>query len=459
MDPPNVVLIVLDTARSDVVTHWVGDPALGPLLGDFVIYSDVVSPAPWSLPAHASIFTGKYPRVHGLHESRERREDELRHMSLGEDHVTLPQLLRSRGYNTVGISANDWVSPGRGFGRGFSLFTNVHAFDPARNVMDEISELVSELKSRGLLGMDTDDPLYAVFELARRGDYLDLLRLSRLYLRARRVVLNSGYPEDKGGGSVIRLIERGRLEEPFFLFMNLMEMHQPYRVDMPRLRLAMYSKLIFPNLFGYGRISPRKLARIRKEYYREASIVEKYLARFIRYLRGMGLYDNSMIVITGDHGQSLGENGFYGHGIYLYDEIIEVPLLIKYPRGRGIVPTQGYRSTVRIIDHILSTVDGGTEAMPTDDTVFSESYGITHNLSKVLGRSYGKPWVEERRASIDCERIAVYRDGYKLVINRSLNEIEEFKYRGKESPLRWDIINDLLRDVEEFIHGAIPKPH
>lgn len=283
--------------------------------------------------------------------------------------------------------------------------------------------------------------------MIRAGKFREAVKLTRLYLKAYAIVRSVGYPEIKGGNDVIRLLENMSLHESFFIFVNLMEMHQPYKTDMPRLRLAMYSPLIYSDLFGYKRISNQLMRRIRRDYYNEVGIVNRYIWRIIGYLKQRGLYDNTLIIITGDHGQELKEHGYYGHGIYLHNEIIEVPLIVKFPGNRRINVRKGYQSLTRLYDLVLNVIEGNYEDVITTDIAFSESFGITHDLETVLGKYMGRPDFNEKRRVIDCVRKAVYKDGYKLVYNFTLNKIEEFSYNGreiKESNNRDVILKDLM---------------
>ncbi|MGC8543163.1 MAG: sulfatase-like hydrolase/transferase, partial [Vulcanisaeta sp.] len=310
MDYPNIVLVVIDTLRKDVLSLYGGSVRMGSLewLGkEGVVFPNPVAPAPWSLPSHASMFTGKYSRNHGVHETYELKEYDLKQLMAKVPFKTLPEKLRELGYSTVGISANDWIAPGTGFEKGFDLFLHVHAFDPVKPIFNEINRITKKLRSNGILEGNVQNPFEAAKQLIRRGRFGDLMRLTRLYMRAYDIMRKLGYPVDKGGGEITRLIENMSLSEPFFLFINFMEVHQPYRTDAPKLTLAMYSPLIFPDLFGYKKIPNKTMERIRRDYQNEIKVVDKYLWRLIGYLKMRNLYDNTLIIVVGDHGQELKE--------------------------------------------------------------------------------------------------------------------------------------------------------
>ena len=454
MDLPNIILIVLDTMRKDVLSIYGGPVTVSSLewlSKDGVVFPNPVAPAPWSMPSHASIFTGKYPSEHGVHETYEMKESRIRSLMRRVPYKTLPERLREIGYNTIGISANDWIAPGTGFERGFDVLMYIHPFSVAKSIFDEINRVLKPLKSKGILPRNISDPFQAAMQLIKVGWYKEVIKLARLYLKAYFIVRSIGYPEIKGGNDIINFIENSSFHEPFFLFVNFMEMHQPYRIDVSRLRLTTYDPLIYLSLFGYKRISDRSIRKIRRNYYNEANIVNKYIWRIIAYLKQRGLYDNTLIIVTGDHGQGLKEHGYYGHGIYLYNEIIEVPLVVKFPGNKRIKVRNGYQSLARLYDLVLNVVEGNYDDVITTDVAFSESFGIAHDLKIVLGKYMNRPDFEEKRRVIDCVRKAVYKDGYKLVYNLTLDRIEEFSYNGKELNVNdnKNIANELLNLVND----------
>jgi len=111
---PDVVLIVLDTVRAGSVSTYGYErptaPALDALAKEGALFLDATSPSTWSLPSHASLFTGRYPSSHGAH---------AEHLYLDDRYPTLAQVLESNGYETFCITANAWISDGLGLTRGF----------------------------------------------------------------------------------------------------------------------------------------------------------------------------------------------------------------------------------------------------------------------------------------------------------------------------------------------------
>src|SRR3972149_8651863 len=114
---PNIIIIILDTARAQSFSCYgykrKTTPNIDRIAQGAVLFENAISPSPWTLPAHASIFTGMYPSRHGCHE---------RHKFLNRNLPTLPEILKNIGYRTIGISNNSWISKNFGFDRGFDSF-------------------------------------------------------------------------------------------------------------------------------------------------------------------------------------------------------------------------------------------------------------------------------------------------------------------------------------------------
>ena len=113
---PNVLLVVLDTTRRDRIGVYGNDkgltPALDALAAEGTIYDNAISAGSWTLPSHASICTGLYPRDHGT---------TVEHWKLLPEFTTLAEILRDQGYSTIGVCSNPWVSQSTGLHQGFTL--------------------------------------------------------------------------------------------------------------------------------------------------------------------------------------------------------------------------------------------------------------------------------------------------------------------------------------------------
>jgi arylsulfatase A-like enzyme len=307
----NLLLVVLGGVRADHSScYGYGKPTtpfLDELAQQGVRFPNMISTAPWTLPAHASLFTGQFSSTHGAtHE----------HHVLAPTHPVLAETLQVRGYRTAAFSANEWVSPETGFGRGFEAF-----FTQRYN---------SRLASR------------AVTYGRRAGDRL----LRRKDSGARRT--NQALLEWLAAD-----------ERPFFAFVHYQEARLP--VDPPSpfddmfvrkgsLAAAVTSVDQDGDRYFAGELQLDDAAseRLRAFYDGALRYVDSRLNEVAIFLQQRGLWDRTLVVVCGDHGESLGEHGLLGHRFTLADPLLRVPLVMRCPRN---VP-QGFA-----IEEVAQTTD------------------------------------------------------------------------------------------------------
>ncbi len=297
---PDVVVVVLDTVRADHMSAYGYDRATTPnfdaLAADGLLFLEAVSPATWSLPSHASLFTGRFPSAHGAH-------DEHRYLDAGS--ATLAATLAAAGWDTRSFTANAWISDGLGMVRGFAW---------------------------------TD-------EAWRHGD------VARSMHSMHRVLDRLGVrPEDKGGagvadGFVAWFRSRPADAPPAFVFLNFIEAHFPYHqlpgdwlhrfTDLPLPALRDLSLTLMAAQFG-GAAPDVGDARVPVTAMYDAGVAyaDALLGRVIGALRERGTLDRTIIVVLADHGELLGEHGEFGHGHSLYHPVLHVPLLRTLPARR-----------------------------------------------------------------------------------------------------------------------------
>ncbi len=414
-DAPNIILIVLDTMRKDSLATYGGKavtPNLDALVGESVVYPNAVAPSPWTLPSHASLFTGLYPSQHGVHETRERKLPRLFGLMSQVEEKTIGEYLGERGYNTIGYSANANIAPSSGFDTAFNSFTY---FDP-----NHPSEAEKQAVERGLRYGKTREE--AASNLLRRGK---LLELCSLYRMGRQMVKSErlrNYPLLKGGDRICESIVESSFEEPFFLFVNLFEMHEPYTNSEPTAMM---------DLFGKRKLTAPLLEQMKRRYLEEATVVDGFIGMLTKYLKQCGAYEGSMVIITSDHGQGLKERGYFGHGVYLHPEIVEIPLIVKHPKNLRPRPGAGYQSLTRvpelIKDSLVGITDGGT--LSTDFAI-SESCGISNSIDSLRD----VPDFEGKRSAFDRPRKAIYRGGYRLVVDGESGHVEELSKGTSQLP-------------------------
>ena len=315
-DPrPDVLLVVLDTTRADHAPLPEGTPAATPTLtrlaGEGTWHTQAFSTSSWTLPAHGSLFTGRLPSEHGATWKRQRLDDRL---------PTLAERLRATGRRTAAFSANPWIAPAFGFDRGFDEFTTVDAAHRPRR--PALAALLPALA-------------------ARFDDFLPF--------------------EDKGGASLVSALLRDARwrSGPAFTFLNLMEPHLPYRPPGRFLKTARgdgwgrkaLARLDQGHLRGLepdSDLDAREIAGLRRLYAAEVAYADWLLGQLVRGLERAGRLDRTLIVVTSDHGENLGDHPPLDHQFGVWDTLLQVPLLVRWP---GRVPA----GTTR--DDLISLAD------------------------------------------------------------------------------------------------------
>ncbi len=310
----NVILIVLDTVRADRLGlyGYARDttPNLDSLGKRGVRFDRAFSTAPWTAPSHASLFTGRWPHELSIGWDR----------PLDSTHTTLAEALAKAGYSTAGFVANTtYCSYETGLDRGFAHYED---YDVTLRGVLLCSSLVERTmnfvhKHPGLalkLGLDGSSA----------GDRKDAARINRDFL---------GWIDG-----------RGERPQPFFAFLNYYDAHHPYLAPDPEAGAPFGSKPSSPRDFRLLKtwwerdklgIKPADLELARDSYDRCIAYLDDQLGRLFDELRQRGELDRSVVIVTSDHGEHLGERELFGHGCSVYRPELHVPLLIVAP---GLCP-------------------------------------------------------------------------------------------------------------------------
>jgi arylsulfatase A-like enzyme len=315
---PDVVVVVLDTMRADHMSAYgyarPTTPHFDALAENGLLFAEAISPATWSLPSHASLFTGRYPSAHGAH-------DEHRFLDAGGP--TLAETLAAAGWDTRSFTANSWISDGLGMVRGFAWTDEAWRHGDVARSMHSMHRLLDRLGFR---------------------------------------------PVDKGGAGVADgfaawFASRPPDAPPAFVFLNFIEAHFPYH-QLPEDYLHRYTDVPLPALralslqlmaaeFG-GDPPDVEAAREPATAMYDAGVAyaDALLGRVVEAIRARGTLDRTIIVVLADHGELLGEHGEFGHGHTVYEPVLHVPLLVRFPpavaAGRATQPvsTAGVYATI-----------------------------------------------------------------------------------------------------------------
>jgi uncharacterized sulfatase len=363
LNQPNILLIVLDTLRRDRLSayghHRPTSPELDSFAAQATRFERAIAPAQWTIPAHASLFTGVYPSTHRLTEA---------HAQLSGLHPTLAEILRGGGYHTVGFCNNPLVGVlDNGLTRGFQDFYNYGGAAPNRPFDMDQNRLRHAFQTR-----------FRRFARPIENRFARSETLFRLFMNPLVVPFWSRLINFKGhtANTITDLIaywdahHQGGGQRPLFAFVNLMGAHLPYNPPpdyiergAPGLRRDRHAQA-FMRRFNAdaGRwASPPdpalrdwERAALYDFYDAEIAHQDDHLGRLLRHLRKTGALANTLVIICADHGEGHGDHDFLGHGFVVYQELVHVPLIIHYPEqfppGR-CVPTNV--STRRLFHTIL----------------------------------------------------------------------------------------------------------
>jgi arylsulfatase A-like enzyme len=354
--PRSAVLIVLDTLRRDHMSLYgysrETTPQLERRARGGLVFDDASSVSAWTLPSHASMFTGRWPRTHGAHAfSREQapRHDRSLHVNpLARESVTLAEIAREHGYRTAGLTANHfYLSSHWGMDQGFEEY------------------LCRRPRWSGMA-------FRTAKELARRLDTRRSVTHDKPYFRAPEITR-----------AAIEWLERHQ-DTPFFLFLNYMDVHAPNAAPGSQ-GLPFEDESFRPDVEKRDPIlriplRPSVLRSLVNEYDREVHFLDHWVGVLLDHLERSGLAARTLVVITADHGEFLGERGFVGHGKDLHTETVDVPLIVWEPGkapGRVSRPVQGPDVFPTILRYLGLPVPEGTQGQPlleADHATVSEEH-------------------------------------------------------------------------------------
>ena len=310
---PSVLVLILDTVRADHLSiygyHRETTPELARFLEDHpeaVLYDMAFAPGTWTLPSHASLFTGLLPSEHGAHEGimyGQGGDPRRPHLKAEE---TLAELAKRNGYRTAAVLSNTVSLRASGMRRGFDW-----VFKPLK---ESRMELLGEDLRRRLVPM-----VYSHVSKAGPSVY----RVNEL---------------------ILRFIDSE--DSPFLVFGNYSEAHIPYAPRPPF--SGEYTEADIPN-WGppeYGQ-SAELIEYLEGRYDEEILALDSGLGELFDELDQRGIFDRAWVIITSDHGEAFGEHGLTEHGTAVYNEVTRIPLIVSPPKGQSL---DGTTEAVSLVD-------------------------------------------------------------------------------------------------------------
>lgn len=392
--PPNIILIVLDTTRSDRLSVYGHEEQTSPFLESFagrgVRFDQAWSVSSWTLPSHATMFTGVHPDVHGATQEN---------FTVSEDVQTLAERLKASGYQTAGFSNNPWVSHRVGLGRGFDHYSEMWVVKKTREktgrhaTLDEIDAWMDETLSK---------------------------------------------------------------RKPFFVFVNLIEPHLPYKppTDAGRIffddtddfrradrHFDAAGKLTVRHYRDEDPISRREWRDLQGLYDGELRRVDQITRKILKRLEAVR-EGETVVIITADHGEHHNEHDHLGHVFSLYEPLVHIPMLISGPGfASGAVRSEPV-SLLDIAPTVLSIAGSSTEGMSD----IGQDLRGTLPADRTLPLTYGWPQQALQGFPEDLktgERLSGYR--------RSLRGAVQYPYKLIRGSDGEEVIYHLRNDPGENV--------
>ncbi len=376
--PLNVLLITIDTLRADHLGCYGYErdttPNLDRLATESILFQDVACEVPITLPSHCSILTGLYPQTHGVRSNGTYR--------LTEEHVTLAEILREEGYRTGAVVSAFCLAGRFGISQGFDFYDERFSAPLVPGIYPSASGGKPEEFTRDWLLYRYRQPYQ------KRADEVTEIALD--------------------------VLKRDD-NTPFFLWLHYFDPHAPYAPPEPYFEMfyeghksdpsnttlkdaEILEYMIYPNVTD-------------REYYvaqydGEIRYTDEQIGRVLAFLEGSGLKERTLVIVTADHGESLGEHGHYfNHGNAIYEPSVKVPLLIYLPDGNDagsrvkapaalidLFPTVldllGIRSSQPVQGRSLATLLDGTQSrssgryLETIQPEFKQPGGMLRGLLK-----------------------------------------------------------------------------
>jgi hypothetical protein len=413
---PNIVLIVTDTLRKDYSSRLDKLLEMG-----FSKIDNAFTPSPWTLPAHISMFTGLYPYFHGVHEYYGVIDMAEDYGKLGRQAMSkfdnLISLLKDENYKTIGITANAFITPMFGFNFHSNYLVTFPPLividDKLRNLLDKyytryksriklLSDLIKEKKL---------DEIYLAIK------YKLFLNSLRNYLYYRLKILH------KGCNLILKILRQIKLDDRFFLFINVMEAHEPYSNEV--IGKDVYGKYDYNFLRSifFGSAEDYMVKHYKQYYGSHADNATSCVLKIIYELNKKMNFDDTLIIITSDHGNHIGEYNRVYHGFYLSDELLRVPFYIRYPKSvNKRVEIKENIVSLSSIYSIIKSIVYEEDLVLDNKFVISESYGPQHSLNTI--KSYFELNDSEIRSYYTHRARISYKNKY-LVYDLDKDEIRE----------------------------------
>ncbi len=369
----NVLLISLDSTRRDLLGAYGGEsphapgvatsPRLDALAEEGVLLEDAYATTSWTLPSHVSMLTGQPELVHTV---------DVDYQRFDEDRPFLPEMLQARGYRTAGFFSGPYLEPHFGFDRGYDRYEGCYG-----------DSLTAASKRAAQLRRVYEEALEDGNRIAVRTAESELLAAEREVEDLSHRDVSTKNVTDAALAELEAAVEAGK---PFFLFAHYFDPHYDYLPPVP------FDHMFDPAYDGEGAwddflgneaistedlasmggrnrvISDRDLENVRALYAGELCWTDSQIGRLLDRLDELGVAERTLVVVVSDHGDEFFEHGSIGHRRTLYEEVMQVPMILRLP---GALPAgkrvEGLVSVANLVPTILDVL----EITPREESISS----------------------------------------------------------------------------------------
>lgn len=365
-DLPNILILISDCTRANKLSCYGYKKQITPnidkIAKEGTRFTNCYTQGVWTLPTHTSLFTGLYPSEHGLLSASQDLNVKIK-----KSYPHIAEQLRELGYITAGISNNPWVGSLSDMDRGFDFF--MESDGTIKNKLDINIKLPGKIKFMNGIQKKAKSFFFKLLipYLVKRPEFTDF-----------------------SFDTAIKIMDFSKkIGKPFFIFMNLMDSHQPYYP--PRSKLQKFgSKRYIPfsslidnvkiNRYYHG-MNIKNIYKILNDYYDASlSYQDEVLGRFIKDMRKQKILDDTMFFFTADHGKTLGEyNQDDIH--FMKNEVLNIPLIVRFPNKMPINNIN--ESIVQLIDinFTIRQYLSLKKSHQSDVTLFDTLNGIVREYS------------------------------------------------------------------------------
>ena len=465
LDSKNIVFVMLDTVRADMLSTYGGSiamPGLDRLARRGTRYDLAIAPGTYTLPSHLSIFLGrKVSRIYGMKRTGMKFSDTmtdpfLKKSRYADGEVTLAKMMEYFGYRSALFSNNPFVSEPTGLAAGFSYSSNMF--------VDRVLKS-KKLSVRAVLHLVQNDATRKNLIRLAYGisSALPSRSIDSLYLHLRKKLNRHfsreyGYYElDKGASETNRMVCKyaaHEAEQRNFVFVNYMEGHEGYPTNLITRRYIEQDKW----LHMIGDTDGDAIGVIKGAYGKRLEYLDSKVSELLAALRREGMLDDATVIVSSDHGQAFMEHGQMFHNIHPYNEVSRVPLVLAEFRNGRQANNPSVVEEPFSLTNLNKLILGSASA--TAGLAVSEHTGITEVWDAYLlrlfrERSANADRIYRKKVELDGPVTAVFGGRYKLVHHhrRSKDEL----YDLADDPAEENNIIDRSRSMAHMLlrEGAI----